>query len=140
MIDNNQKLIFLFLITSFQNYIRVKLKLYSFINRANVLTLSYCYGEIDENSSAPSHFLVFTGARQSGDRAWLVISYEYFITHILPCCKPKNERIVLYCQKSWIAHRTTHNLHFYNFKNSNAFITSLKGNPDCWNKYPLKCW
>ena len=49
------------------------------------MTLSYCYGEIDENSSAPSHFLVFPGARQSGDSAWLVIWYKYFFTHILLC-------------------------------------------------------
>ena len=41
------------------------------------MTLSYCYGEIDENSSALSHVLVFTGARQSGDWAWLVIWYKY---------------------------------------------------------------
>ena len=45
----------------------------SLINSAIFLTLSYYYGEIDKNSSAPSHFLVFTGARQSGDWACLVI-------------------------------------------------------------------
>ena len=58
MIDNSKaKVIF---ITSFENYIRVKLKLLRFLNRASVLTLSYCHAEIKENLSTPSHFLAFT--------------------------------------------------------------------------------
>ena len=73
VIDNNQKVTWSIFITSFQNYIRVKLKRQSLINSAIFLTLSYYYGEIDKNQSAPSHFLVFTGARQSGDWVCLVI-------------------------------------------------------------------
>ena len=61
LIDNNQKVTWVF-------YYQL-----SKLQRVNFLTLSYYYTEIDENSSTPSYFLVFTGARQSGDWAGSLI-------------------------------------------------------------------
>ena len=84
VIDNNQKVTWFFFITSFESYIRVKLKLQSFINRANFLTLCYYYGEIDENSSAPSHF---SCVYRSQTKRRLVIQYEYFFTHFFAMLK-----------------------------------------------------
>ena len=71
------------------------------INCASFWSLSYCCGEIDENSSAPSHFLLFTRARQSGDWAWLVIWDEYFFTHILPCVQFSRMFNLFYCFVEW---------------------------------------
>ena len=70
VIDNNQKVTWIFFYYQLSKLHQSEAKT---LNRANFLTLSYCYGEMDEISSAPSHFLVFTGVTQSGDIAWLVI-------------------------------------------------------------------
>ena len=79
MIDNSKaKVIF---ITSFENYIRVKLKLLRFLNRANVLTLPYCYAEIKENLSTPSHLGSQTKWRLGVAGNMIRVPFNIFFRH-----------------------------------------------------------